>query len=181
MKKQSKTKQSPAGIYTPEAAVVISMLFFLTAALVFLGFYLHDRLVLYGTAAKCLQEEARYLGKAAETDGSLSEAGLFDGGLQLYGRELTPEKEAEFREHFLMRASSRLLMSEVESAELKKDGHELRLRYRAVFTVKTGSVVKRLLYGNGEIESEVSLRLPLRPEEVVRIVRGIKRFGEKTE
>lgn len=166
-----------AGIYTIEAAFVISMICMLIMMIFIMAFYQHDRAVLYkmgmsytGSLLSMAEEPVSFDGMLEPE--RLEEQDIFrlDG---YSGAVSADEVETRFRES----AETRLLMSDLEQVEVSANDKTVGISYKATFRSRLAESVLSL-FGNGrDLSGAFQSERGLDPEEFVRIVRSV--FGRK--
>ena len=166
-----------AGVFTIEAAFVITTCCVLIMLVLMMAFYQHDRAVLckmgmtYTAGLLHMAEEPVTFDGVLEAE-RLEEQGIFR--LDGYSGAVSPEEvEARFRES----AETRLLMTDLRSVEVSADDSTVRISYEASF--RPGLAERILdLFGSGRsMSGSFQLQRGLDPEEFVRICRSV--FGSK--
>ncbi len=156
--------------YTLEAALILPLIFLLTAALIYLGFMLHDRLVLKSLTASYAEDAAYAAGAPADGEGRLDPerfAASFSGPLE---GGLSPEEAAAASAALKKEAEGRTLIFMTAEACVCQEGREIVAFVRGSFPVKA----VRLVTGSTEEETaEARREIPLKAGELIRIVRGI--------
>ena len=166
-----------AGVYTIEAAFVISICCMFVMWIIVMGFYQHDRAVLtkmglsYGSSLLHMAEEPVSFDGMLEVE-RLEEQGIFrlDGYSGAISKE---EVEARFMES----AGTRLLMTDLESVRVSSDDSEVGIAYGASFRFPLAESLLTLFGSGRQLSGSLSLKRSLDPEEFVRIVRSV--FGKE--
>ena len=161
------------GFLTVEAAVLFGIILSVLTAVLYLGFYLHDRAVLGETAAyyagvmmHMIEEPVSYGGRLEIR--RLEEQDIFR--VAGYGEQQDPrEIEALFRKEM----GDRLLMTGVEEIHAEFGQREVVFTYRARFRWRVGALVKAMLGLEETFSGEVHLKRNMDPEEFIRLCRGV--------
>ena len=166
-----------AGVYTIEAAFVISVCCLFVMWIIVMGFYQHDRAVLtkmglsYVSSLLHMAEEPVGFDGMMEAE-RLEEQGILrlDGYSSAVSREVV---EARFTES----AETRLLMTDLESVRVSANDSEVGIAYEAAFRFPLAESLLTLFGSGRQLSGSFTLKRSLDPEEFVRIVRSV--FGKK--
>ena len=163
----------PDGVFTIEAAFVVSVILSLVTLLIVTGFYQHDRAVLtkmglnYVSGLLHMAEEPVTLDGMMEAE-RLEEQGIFrlDG---YSGAVSEDEVEARFYES----AESRLLMTDLSSVTVSANDSEVGVAFEAQFRFPLAEQVLQLFGSGRSMSGSYQLKRSMDPEEFVRIVRSV--------
>ena len=164
---------SSAGVYTVEAAFVVSLICVLVLLAIVTGFYQHDRAVLtkmglsYVSGLLHMAEEPVTLDGAMEAE-RLEEQGIFR--LDGYSGAVS-EEEVESR--FFESADLRLLMTDLKTVKVRAEDTEVGISYAAEFRFPLAEHVLALVGSGRSLTGSFTLKRGMDPEEFVRIVRSV--------
>ena len=162
-----------SGSLTVEAALVFGVLFMVMLTVFYMAFYLHDRAVLYETAAYYAEAMAHMAEEPVNLSGEMEARRLEEQNIfrtnGYGGRQSTYAIEAAFMDE----ANSGMLMSSVTSARAVFNGRSLSLSYSAEFRVLQGSFIETMTGIARTWSGKEERTLYMDPEEFVRLCRGL--------
>ena len=161
------------GSYTIEAAIVMGIVMMLLYAFVFIGFYLHDRLVLYESGLNYAETLLHMTEEPVTFSGKLEIVRLEEQNILRIGGYQDAVNTAFLQELFLYETGQRLFLSQPDDVKIEADGTEVRLFYSAQVRIPFGSMVRKMIGVQPEISREIRMRRRIDPEEVVRLMRGV--------
>ena len=162
-----------AGVYTIEAAFVVSLICTLVMLVIVAAFYQHDRSVLtkmglsYASSLLHMAEEPVTFDGMMEAE-RLEEQSIFR--LDGYSGAVS-QKDVEAR--FYESAESRLLMTDLRAVEVTADDSEVGISYEAAFRFPLAERLLTLFGSGRSLSGAFRLKRGMDPEEFVRIVRSV--------
>ena len=132
--------------HTLEAALILPTVFLLTAGLIFLGFMLHDMLVLHALTADFAELAVDYIRNPQQMDGKLDASRLSKSFTGFQYEELTDTQRIAYRLLLLDEADKRTLIYHPCDAGVTQDGKNVTVQISGSFPVK----ILRLLPGSSE-------------------------------
>lgn len=165
------------GVFTIEAAFVVSLICVLVLWVLVTAFYQHDRAVLTKLGLSYVSNLLHMAEEPVSFDGMmeaerLEEQDIFrlDG---YSGAVSVDEVEIRFAES----AKIRLLMTDLKAVHVTAADSEVTVSYEAAFRFPLAEQILDLIGSGREMSGSFHLKRGLDPEEFVRIVRSV--FGGK--
>ena len=166
-----------AGVYTIEAAFVISICCMFVMWIIVMGFYQHDRAVLTKMGLSYVSSLLHMAEEPVGFDGMMEAERLEEQGiLRLDGYSSVVSAE-EVEARFTESAETRLLMTDLQSVKVSADDSEVGIAYEAAFRFPLAESLLTLFGSGKQLSGSWKLKRSLDPEEFVRIVRSV--FGKE--
>ena len=162
--------------HTLEAALILPVVFLLTAGLIFLGFMLHDMLVLHALTADFAEIAVGYIKNPQQMDGKLDTSRLSKSFTGFQYESLTDTQRSAYRLLLMEEADKRTLIYHPYDAQVTQDGKNVTVQISGSFPVK----LLRLLPGSSEeYISTAREEIGYNVQEILRLSKSF--FGELKE
>lgn len=168
-----------SGVYTVEAALVMSFVLLLLFLCLFMAFYLHDRTVLNALGRYYLKTLIHMVEEPVTVDGELEAERMEEQNILRtngFQSAISPDSVGA---RFAESASRMLLMSNLSEIDVMTYSDEVVIHYKARFKVPVYQGFIELLGVDTRYEATIRTERSLDPEEFVRLCRGI--FFRKTQ
>ena len=174
MKKQRWAMQA---FHTLEAALILPVVFILTAGLIYLGFMMHDMLVLKGLTADFSQAAAVYVAQPQQMDGKMDPERFPKGFTGFQYEELAEDTLREYSALLLDQADKKTLIYQPYEAHIQQSGKTVTAQVGGSFPLR----LLKLVPGSSEAYvSEATQDTGLKAAELLRISRGFfVKLGEE--
>ncbi|MBQ6542679.1 MAG: hypothetical protein IJL73_09455 [Lachnospiraceae bacterium] len=165
------------GVYTIEAAFVVSMICILVLWVLVTAFYQHDRAVLTKLGLSYVSNLLHMAEEPVSFDGMMEAERLEEQDIfRLDGYSGTVSGD-EVETRFAESAENRLLMTDLKAVHVTASDSEVTVSYEAAFRFSRVEHLLDLIGSGGGMSGSFQLKRGMDPEEFVRIVRSV--FGSK--
>ncbi|GEM_PF-3782968 len=160
------------GSYTVEASVVVSLTMVLIMVLLYLGFLLRDRLVLYEVSLNYVNRMGQMLEEPVSAKDQLEALRLSEQNVFRSGSYKNGIHTEDMKALFIKNANEQTFLLTVRSADIQVTDRKVSLTYTAQAEMRGGKTVSKLLSRFSTVEKCVERERRMDPEEFVRLCRG---------
>ena len=161
------------GVYTIEAAVILTIVTLLVALMIYAALCLHDRAICLETALFDVRASVQMLEEPVTLTGRLDAErvemhSIFDRPtLERYVSQTLLEAE------FKLKAESRMLLGKLTSVKAAIENGRVTLSYEGSFSFMESGLLGMITSPEKTFCREVSMKKSRGPEEIVRLMKGI--------
>ena len=161
------------GVYTIEAAVILTLITALVSLLIYGAVCLHDRAVCLETALFDVRASVQMMEEPVTLTGRLDAErvemhSIFDRpSLEQYVSQVLLEAE------FKLKAESRMLFGKLNSVNAAIDNGRIMLTYEGSFSFADNGLLGRVSGPERSFSQQISMKKARGPEEIVRLMKGM--------